>query len=333
MYRFAIIGCGRIAERHAENIIQHGKLSAVCDIVKDKADSMGKAFGATAYYDIDDLLRHEPDIDIVVVCSPNGLHAEHAIKSLQHRKHVLCEKPLCITSNAAWHIVHTAHFCQRKIFVVKQNRYNEPVQLVKEYLDEGRLGRILSFQINCFWNRPQAYYNGDWKGSRFLDGGVLYTQFSHFIDLLYWFLGDVATAKSFIRYSGLRENLEVEDSGTAILRTEQGAIGTLNYTINSYNRNVEGSFAIFGERGSIKIGGQYLNTLEWFEVEGLPEPVLSRPAHPNQYGFYQGSMSNHDKVYEDLVKSLRGHGTLLEAKDAVKTIEIIERIYAGAEQP
>lgn len=330
MYKFAIIGCGRIAYRHAEHIAKHGKLVAVCDIINARAEALAKQYNATAYNNIDQLLK-DSEVDIVIVCSPNGLHAEHSIKSLQAGKHVLCEKPMCITSVAAWQMIETAHFFRRKLFVVKQNRYNEPVQLVKKALDNNTLGTISSFQLNCFWNRPQEYYTGDWKGSKDLDGGILYTQFSHFIDLLYWFLGDVNKVIGFKRNFFKRQNMEIEDSGVAILELESGAIGTINYTINSFKKNIEGSLSLFGNKGSAKIGGEYLNKLEWFYTSDNQTPEILNTGSANDYGFYQGSMSNHHFVYEDLISSLNGNGTLLEAKDAVKTIEFIEKIYQASE--
>ena len=329
MYAFAIIGCGRIAARHAENIVKYGKLKAVCDVVPQKADDFAVQYDAKAYYEIEDLLKAEKDLDVIVVCTPNGLHAEHSIKSLQAGKHVLCEKPLCITSVAAWQMMDTAYFNRKKLFVVKQNRYNEPVQLVKSLLEQKALGTLQSFQINCFWNRPQAYYTGDWKGSIYLDGGVLYTQFSHFIDLLYWFLGEVEEVKGFVNNFAKRNHFEIEDTGVVSLKMKSGAIGTLHFTINSYNHNKEGSFALFGEKGTVKIGGQYLNELEWFDVEGQTKPQMKTTANPNDYGFYKGSMSNHGKVYENLLEALDGNGDLLEAKDAAHTIAIIEKIYAA----
>jgi len=329
MYNFALIGCGNISNRHAENISRVGKLIAVCDVVKTKADSLAKKYNAAAYYNIDELLVNETGIHIVVVCTPNGLHPEHSVKALQRGKHVLCEKPLSISVEDAVRMVATADHCQRKLFVVKQNRYNEPVQYVKKLLDENQLGKIYSFQLNCFWNRPQQYYSNSWHGTKNLDGGVLFTQFSHFIDLLYWFLGDVDTVQGFNHNYGKRSHFELEDTGVAVLKMKNGQIGTLNYTINSYAKNLEGSLSLFGEKGSVKIGGQYLNTLEWHEVENIEKPVfpVARPA--NDYGFYQGSMSNHHKVYDELIRSLKGNGSLLEARNAVSTIEIIEKIYAA----
>lgn len=332
MYKFAIVGCGRIAERHAENIVRVGELTAVCDIDKTKADDFALRFMAKAYYSINDLLKEEKSIDVIAVCSPNGLHAEHSIKSLQGGKHVLCEKPMCIAIEAAWSMMDTAHFFRRKLYIIKQNRFNAPVQLVKNLLNEGKLGRILSFQVNCFWNRPQEYYDGGWRGSKTLDGGLLYTQFSHFIDLLYWFLGDVETVTGHTKNNGLRENLEFEDTGVANLMMKNGAIGNINYTINSYKKNTEGSLSLFGENGSIKIGGQYLNTIEWqsmetdFVYENMPT------SHANNYGFYTGSMSNHNIVYDEFVKALNNEPNRLpKPGEALKTIEIIRKIYQASE--
>src|SRR5215213_3123697 len=237
MYKFAIVGCGRIAHRHAENIKRVGELTAVCDLDKKKANDFSVQYQSKPYYSIDDVLENAKTVEIIVVCTPNGLHAEHSIKSLQAGRHVLCEKPMCIAIEAAWSMMDTAHFFRRKLFIVKQNRFNPPVQFVKKLLDEDRLGKILSFQVNCFWNRPQEYYNGDWRGSKTLDGGLLYTQFSHFIDLLYWFVGDVEDVTGFKKNSGLRTNLEFEDTGITNLKMKNGAIGNINYTINSHKRN------------------------------------------------------------------------------------------------
>jgi UDP-N-acetyl-2-amino-2-deoxyglucuronate dehydrogenase len=332
MYRFGLIGCGNISARHVENITRVGELAAVCDIVAEKADNLAAQFQCKPYYSIDDLLGREADIDVIVICTPNGLHAEHTIKSLRSGKHVLCEKPMCLTTTEGNKMIQSAKERGKKIFVVKQNRYNEPVQHVKSLLEQNKLGRVFSFQINCFWNRPQAYYTNSWKGSKEFDGGILFTQFSHFIDLLYWLLGDVDIVNGFKGTFGNRAQFEIEDTGVAILKMQSGAVGSLNYTINSYLKNVEGSFAIFGEKGSVKIGGQYLNTVEWYDIEGCSRPEFSKPYAPNDYGFYQGSMSNHNKVYDDLVLSLNGNGTLLEASDAIATIEIIQKIYAATEE-
>jgi len=332
MYRFALVGCGNISSRHAENIKRVGKLMAVCDIVPQKAESTAAKFDAKPFYSIDDLLESQLDTDVIVICTPNGLHAEHSIKSLKAGKHVLCEKPMCLSSTDAAKMIEAADNSRKKIFIVKQNRYNEPVQYIKWLIDNNKLGKIFSFQLNCFWNRPEAYYLNSWKGTKNFDGGILYTQFSHFIDLIYWFMGGIDRVEGYKNTYRKRSQFELEDTGVAILKMKSGAIGTLNYTINSFSKNVEGSLSLFAEKGNVKIGGQYLNTLEWFDVEGESKPIISQSDLANDYGYYQGSMSNHHKVYDDLVQSIEGNGNLLEAKDAIATVEMIEKIYAATKK-
>lgn len=327
---FAIIGCGRIAKRHADQINKVGILKAVCDTVYENAIELSKAYNANFYLSIEELLEKEPGIDIVSICTPNGLHAHHSILSLKAGKHVLCEKPLCIDSIDAKRMLRAAQDADRQLFVVKQNRYNPPVEAVKALIKEDKLGKIFSFQINCFWNRPHQYYDDTWKGTMRLDGGTLYTQFSHFVDLLYWFLGDIKMVNAITR-NYEHPTIEIEDSGIVLIETVGGAIGTLNYTVNSFSKNMEGSFTLFGERGTVKIGGQYLNELEYQCIDGEPIRHLPASKTANSYGFYQGSMSNHDKVYENLVQAIvNPQHEFASALEGMKTVEIIEKIYASA---
>ena len=324
---FAIIGCGRIGQRHAEQIIQQGNLVAVCDINHEKANALATQYSTRAYYTIEDFLKAGLGVDVLAVCTPNGLHAIHSIKALQNGLNVLCEKPLCLTAIEGKEMINAARLAEKKLFVVKQNRYNPPVEFLKNLLKENKLGKIYSFQINCFWNRPPEYYIG-WKGTKQLDGGTLYTQFSHFIDLLFWLLGEVADVKKLVKNMA-HPNIEFEDCGVVLFDMVNGAVGSLNYTVNSFAKNMEGSFTIFGEKGTIKIGGQYLNELEYFEVDGMERPILSKGNNANSYGFYQGSMSNHNKVYQNLVLALNDSNHLFaSAEEGLKTVEIIERIYA-----
>ncbi|HEY6954999.1 MAG TPA: Gfo/Idh/MocA family oxidoreductase, partial [Flavisolibacter sp.] len=220
MYSFGLIGCGNISHRHAENMKRVGTLSAVCDVIPGKADKLAAQFNCKAYYSIDDLLLNSEDIDVIVICTPNGLHAEHSVKALVKGKHVLCEKPMCLTTPDGNRMIKTAEAQGKKIFVVKQNRYNEPVQYVKKLLEANKLGRIFSFQVICFWNRPQAYYSNSWKGSKNLDGGILYTQFSHFVDILYWTLGNVQKLSGIKGNFKGRSHFEIEDTGVAVLEME-----------------------------------------------------------------------------------------------------------------
>lgn len=328
---FAIVGCGRIAQRHAEHInnTDQCNLVACCDIVAEKAESIALKYDAKSYINIEDLLKND-DIDIISVCSPNGLHAKHSILGLEAGKHVLCEKPMALSSYDCGEMIQSAEKANKRLFIIKQNRYNPPVKAVKELISNGTLGKVYNIQLSCFWNRNENYYENSWKGTKDLDGGTLYTQFSHFVDLLYYLNGDVSEAFAFGENFNHKEIIEFEDTGVVALKFQNGAVGTINYTVNSYDKNMEGSLTIFAENGSIKIGGQYLNELEYFEVKGMGKPPeLEKGNKANSYGQYQGSMSNHDKVYQNVVQVIN-HGASVTTNmfEGLKTIEIIEKIYS-----
>ena len=329
--RFALVGCGRIGERHAAQIHSKGKLEAVCDIDENRAKRFSQEYGCNLYTDIDSLLQQEMEIDVVVICSPNGLHAEHVIKSLHAGTHVLCEKPMAIRSKDCREMIQAAEKMNKHLFIIKQNRYNPPVAAIKEALDKNWLGEIYSVQLTCFWNRGDEYYKHDpWKGTLTLDGGTLFTQFSHFIDLLYWLFGDVQAVAAITR-NYAHKSIEFEDSGAALLAFNSGAIGTVNFSINSYQRNMEGSLTILGENGTVKIGGQYLNTLEYQHIKDHHITLGDEGNPPNRYGTYEGSMSNHDKVYDNVIGVLqRDEKVSTNFFEGLKTVEIIEKIYAAA---
>lgn len=332
--KFAIIGCGRIAARHAEIISNIAVLAAVCDVKPDRAADFSAKYNCAKYTSIESLLENEKDVDVISVCTPNSLHSFHTIESLRAGKHVVCEKPMAISVAGCKAMMIEADKSGKDLFIVKQNRFNPPIAALKELLSENRLGRILSVELNCFWNRNDEYYKqSDWKGKKALDGGTLFTQFSHFIDLLFWLFGDIKELKAFGKNYIHNKLVEFEDTGVVIAEFRSGAIGTINYTVNSHKKNMEGSITVFGEKGTVKIGGQYLNVLEYqsiegHEIKGLPE---SRPA--NDYGFYQGSMSNHGKVYENVIDVLTSGGTIAaNAFEGMKTVEIIENIYKSMEE-
>lgn len=331
MIRFAIIGCGRIGQRHAEHIHAKAKLIAVCDIVKEKADKIAAEYKSKAYYDVKELLEKEKDIDVVAICTPNGLHAEHSIQSLNAGYHVLCEKPMALTSYDCGEMIKAAERANKRLFAIKQNRFNPPVEAVKRVIDEGKMGKIYSIQLSCFWNRNPDYYHNSWKGTLQLDGGTLFTQFSHFIDLLYWIVGDVKNVEAMMGNYAHKKVIEFEDTGVVILEFQNGTIGTINYTVNSYGKNMEGSLTIFGEKGTVKIGGQYLNELEYQNIEGYRIENLPTGNTANNYGTYQGSMSNHDKVYDNLIEVLNNNAAIAtNSFEGLKTVEIIEKIYKAA---
>jgi predicted dehydrogenase len=329
--KFAIIGCGRIAQRHAEHINNYGVLKAVCDIDLQKAEKLAITYNSTLYTNIDELLSNEKDIDIVSICTPNGLHAEHTIKSLNAGNHVLCEKPMAINVHDCGEMIKAAERHNKRLFIVKQNRFNPPVAAVKRAIDEGILGKIYSVQLSCFWNRNTDYYTNSWKGTKKLDGGTLFTQFSHFIDLLYWMIGDVKIANAMIANLGHEKIIEFEDTGVAAIEFYNGVLGSINYTVNSYKKNMEGSLTIFAEKGTVKIGGQYLNQIEYQNIKDFEFKDLPIGNTANNYGEYQGSMSNHNLVYENLVDVLQnGAAITTNSYEGLKTVEIIDKIYSSA---
>jgi len=326
----AIIGCGRIGSRHAQHISRLAKLSVVCDIVTERADKLADQYDAIACYSIEELLKYSESIDVLAVCTPNGLHAQHTLAGLDANMHVLCEKPMAINSRDCGRMIKKSLEVNKRLFIVKQNRFNPPVAAVKKALDNGAFGKVHSFQLSCFWNRNEAYYENSWKGTKDLDGGTLFTQFSHFIDLLYWMFGDLVKANGLTSNSAHKGIIEFEDNGVVTLEFENDVLGTLNYSVNSFGKNMEGSLTIFGEKGTVKIGGQYLNELEYQNVENYDFGKLPQGNPPNSYGNYQGSMSNHDKVYENVLEVLNEGGTIAtNGFEGMKTVEIIENIYGS----
>jgi predicted dehydrogenase len=332
---FALLGCGLISQRHAEQMRKYGVLKAVCDTDIDKAKQVAGDDPSINIYDsIDKLLEREKMLDVVAVCTPNGLHAQHSLKILKAGIHVLCEKPMALTSHDCGEMIKQAERFNKRLFIVKQNRFNPPIEALKKVIDDGLLGKICSVQLNCFWNRGVEYYStSTWKGRKNLDGGILFTQFSHFIDLLYWLIGDVQSVYAFSKNFIHTEVIEFEDSGVAALKFVNGILGTINFTINSYDQNMEGSITILGENGTVKIGGQYLNTVDYQKIKGYELKNLPKGNQANDYGKYKGSMSNHNLVYENILDVLLNNGAVsTNCFEGLKSVEIIEKIYLSAYQ-
>jgi UDP-N-acetyl-2-amino-2-deoxyglucuronate dehydrogenase len=330
--RIAVLGVGHIGSQHARHAKAIGELVAVCDIKHDRADAIAQQYSCTAYYSLDELLRGEKTLDLLSVCTPNGLHAEHTIAALKAGCNVLCEKPMATTVRDCEEMIHTAEETNRRLFIVKQNRFNPPVAALKQAIETGKLGKIIDIQVNCFWNRNQEYYrDSDWRGTLDLDGGTLFTQYSHFIDLIYWLVGDVDEVKVYTQNYLHPDTVQFEDTGVVALSFVCGAIGTVNFTIDSFGKNMEGSLTIFGEKGTVKVGGQYLNILEYQNIQDYTIPNLPPGNPPNTYGKNLGSMSNHDKVYQNIVDVLLHGGRITtDMLDGLKTVQIIEKIYRAS---
>lgn len=331
LVRFVIVGFGNIGRRHAEHIIHNAAtdLVGVCDIneaVKAKVPG-----GIPFFTSFDEMLKHT-QADVLCVCTPNYLHKEHSITGLKAGLHVVAEKPMALSVTECDEMIAAAAAANKKIFAVKQNRYNPPVQAVKKLIDTQELGKIYMIQVNCFWNRGNTYYaESNWRGKKAKDGGCLFTQFSHFVDILYYLNGKIDAVQGWINNYAHQHNTELEDTGSFALRATNGAIINFNFTTCSYEKNMEGSITIFAEKGTVKIGGQYMNTIEYQHIHATRLPEINISAKANDYGLYQGSMSNHDKVIQNVVDVLIHNKPIMtSAEEGRDVIQIIEQMYAGA---
>jgi len=332
MVNFGIIGFGNIGTRHARHIEQHPstRLIGVCDNnIARKTLLKNTAVEWYAHYA--SLLQND-NIEVVNVCTPNYLHAPITIAALQAGKHVVCEKPMALTSTDCLAMIAAARLANKHLFVVKQNRYNPPVVAVKELIDNGTLGNIYQLTINCFWNRNAHYYEQSaWRGSKHKDGGCLFTQCSHFIDIVYYLLGDVRCISGAVHNLGHGNLIEFEDSGAFLLTNDNKTLISFNFSTCTYQQNMEGSITIIAEHGTLKIGGQYLNTIEYQRIKDHVISHLPQGNNCNDYGLYKGSMSNHDKVIQNVVEVLHGQATVAtNGENGKKVIEIIEDMYGRA---
>lgn len=329
---FAICGVGHIGRRHAALVQRQpgAKLAALVDIRAELELELSAEFvGVPFFTSLEEYLAHGPAADVLTVATPNHLHASQAIAGLRHGLHVLVEKPLALRTADAEQVVATASQAGRLVFGVMQNRYSPPAVWLKQVIEENRLGGIFMVQINCFWNRDARYYRpGSWHGTRSLDGGTLFTQFSHFIDLLYWVFGDVTNLQARFHDFNHQHLTEFEDSGLVTFDLVRGGTGTLHYSTAVWDRNLESSLTVIGEHGSLRIGGQYMDKVEHCHIRDYECPPLLPTNPANHYGFYQGSAANHVQAIEEVVEAVRSGGLCeTNAREGVKVVEIIERIY------
>ncbi|MFN9710219.1 MAG: Gfo/Idh/MocA family protein, partial [Bacteroidota bacterium] len=326
MIKFLLVGCGNIGRRHAALAADHGLLEAVCDIDEKKIKSFSAEYNCYGYTSYKEMLHQHPDADALILCTPNGLHASQAIDALRAGFHVLCEKPMALSVADAKRMIMAAKKAGKHLMVVKQNRFNPSVLALKKLIDKNKIGQIYSIQLNCLWNRPASYYrNSRWRGTRKLDGGILFTQFSHFIDLMYWFFGPIKSAKGNIS-NVAHANIEIEDTAVFTFVTQSGIPGTLHCSNNAKNKNYEGSITVLAEKATIKIGGAYLNYIEYQEPEIIKIENSLLPDKVNQYKGYQGSMNNHDLVYEELMQVISGKKKqYTSGEEAMHSVKMIEQ--------
>jgi UDP-N-acetyl-2-amino-2-deoxyglucuronate dehydrogenase len=327
---FAIIGFGYIGRRHAEIIKGHPDcdLVAVCDILPERQEQ-ATGYGVPFFTDAQKMLEEGPAADVVCICTPNGLHAQHALLALNHKKHVVIEKPMGMTKAACEEVLFKSLQMSRQVFCVMQNRYSPTSEWLKEVVNEGVLGKIEMVQVNCYWNRDDRYYGkSPWKGTLDMDGGPLFTQFSHFMDIMYWLFGDITDISAKFSNFNHRHNTQFEDSGLVTFRLIQGGMGVMNYSTAVWDKNFESSITIVAEKGTIKVGGQYMEQVEYCHIQDYVMPTLPPANPPNDYGPYKGSAANHHFIFENVIATLQGKGTITtNALEGLKVVEIIERIY------
>ena len=330
--RFAVVGCGHIGKRHAEMVVRDpgAELVALCDI-RPKEELGIEAYPVAFFSDMTSLLQSGLDIDVINICVPNGLHAELAIQAIESGHHVVIEKPMALQVQDAERVLQTSLKYQKEVFCVMQNRYSPPSVWIKQMIDSGRLGKIYRVQLNCFWNRDERYYKpGGWHGDACLDGGTLFTQFSHFIDIMYWLFGDIQHIQARFADFNHQQLTDFEDSGLVTFEFVNGGMGCLNYSTAVWNKNMESSMLIVAENGSVKIGGQYMNEVEYCHIKDYEMPELA-PTNPgNDYGPYKGSAQNHNFVIRNVVEVLQHTGAqnTTTALEGLKIVDIIRRIYA-----
>lgn len=328
--KFAVVGCGHIGKRHAEMILRNpeAELVAMADIAPEDTLSIDK-FNVPFFPSIEVLLESGLEFDVVNIATPNGFHAEHALLALDKFKHIVVEKPMALSKADAEKVIYKALQVHRHVFAVMQNRYSPPSVWVKQMIDDNQLGKIYLVQLNCFWNRDERYYKqGSWHGNKELDGGTLYTQFSHFIDILYWLFGDIENIRGVFQDYNHKELTDFEDTGVVTFNFLNGGSGVLSFSTSVWDKNLESSMTVIGEHGSIRIGGQYMDKVEYCHVKDYIMPELP-PTNPgNDYGAYKGSAQNHNFVIDNVVDVLNHRASITtNALEGLKIVDIIERIY------
>jgi predicted dehydrogenase len=331
--RFALVGCGRIAKRHAALLgsgeIAGAELAAVCDLLPGRAEALAQPYGVPAYTDMEAMMRAER-IDAVSVLTESGRHAEHVLRLAPHGRHIVVEKPMALTLDDADAMIRACDDHGVRLFVVKQNRFNTPVQKLREALERGRFGKLVLGTVRVRWCRRQDYYDQDaWRGTWALDGGVLANQASHHVDLLEWMMGDVDSV--FAMATTALADIEAEDTATVLLRFRSGALGIIEATTAARPVDLEGSVSVLGERGTVEIGGFAVNELKTWRFEASEagdEQVLERYSvnPPNVYGF------GHKAYYDHVVECIHGRSPqLVDGLEGRRSLELISAIYESIE--
>lgn len=323
---FGVLGLGHIGQKHCLHISENSnaQLIATADIIHELSYK-----NAPNLKTIESLCAID-EIDIINICTPNGLHAQHAVQALNAQKHVVIEKPIALSAAECVQIQQAADENQKHVFCVMQNRFSPPSLWLKSIIENQLLGEIYSIQIQCFWNRDHRYYvPNHWHGNLKLDGGPLFTQFSHFIDLLYWIFGEIEIKNADFKNFNHQHNTQFEDSGLVHFQLpNKNTWGSFHYSTSVFDKNFESSISIIGENGTVKLGGQYMNEISYCHIKDYQLPNIESSNPPNNYGNYFGSAANHPYVIQNVIDTLNHlanpHTSLFEGSAVVK---IIENIY------
>ncbi len=328
--KFAIVGCGHIGKRHAEMISKNADahLVALCDILPKQVLALDN-YSVPFFSSVEQLIKSDIQFDVLCICTPNGLHAQHSIFALHNNKHVVIEKPMALFKEDCLAIIAASNDTGRKVFCVMQNRSSPPSLWVKEIIETKLLGEIYMVQVNCFWNRDERYYtNNTWHGKLELDGGTLFTQFSHFIDTMVWLFGNIENIQAKFADFNHKHLTEFEDSGSITFNFKSGGIGSLNYSSSVYSNNFESSLKIIAENGTIEIGGQYMNEVRYCNINNYIMPILEKTNAPNNYGNYTGSAANHHFIIQNVIDVLNNKNKIATtAEEGMQVVDTIERIY------
>jgi len=328
--RVGVVGCGRISANHFKAIEQHKEnlqLAAVCDNDRKALDAARSQYQVTGFASLHEMLA-KSDVDLVVLCTPSGLHPSQAIQAAQAGRHVMTEKPMATRWSDGLRMVRACDEAGVHLLVIKQNRRNATLQLLKRAMEKGRFGRIYMATINVFWSRPQSYYDSAaWRGTWEFDGGALMNQASHYVDLVDWLIGPVESVQAYV--GTLARNIQVEDTATVGIRWRSGALGSVNVTMLAYPRNLEGSITILGEHGTVRIGGVAVNQIQtWEFAKPEPEDETIKSANyetTSVYGF------GHPLYYDNVVKVLRGEAAPeTDGREGLRSLEVLIASYMSA---
>ncbi|QDP85854.1 Gfo/Idh/MocA family oxidoreductase [Chryseobacterium sp. SNU WT5] len=330
--KIAVLGYGNIGKRHVEVILNNAefKIIAVIESVFTECPLLDKA-SIPIFEDLSKFFSADLKVDFIAVCTPNGLHFQHAKSILEQNINVIIEKPITIESKHAEILTKIANEKDLKIFPVMQNRFSPPALWLKDLLDSKKLGKIFMVQVSCYWNRDERYYSkNSWRGTKNLDGGSLYTQFSHYLDILFWLFGDITNIISKLKDFNHQKLTEFEDSGIITFDFQSGGIGSFNFSTSVWQENLESSITIISEYGSVKVGGQYMEQVEKCLIKDYELPALSQTNACNDYGTYKGSAQNHHFLYQNIADMLNRNVKLrTQLDESVQLIERIEQIYSN----